>query len=289
MIVTADWHLQMYPPKCRTETEAEWIVHQHSRIRWIIQKANELKQDLYIAGDIMDKAISSPLLTRMFIELMNELDGICYIMPGNHCLPNHSLEQEDRASYGILSALAKGNGNIRTIDQSPYAYVPYGQEKWVGKKNPKILFVHTLVFASQDTVPPGSGGITSRTLLGQYPGPSVIVTGDNHTKFKTQIGDRIHVNCGCITKRTISFQDQDLSIWMINEDTFEVQEIPIPDDSVLVRDSHLEAQEENEEKFKALVTILKDTGAMTLDFLGNLRDNRHSLSVEGKKVLEEVM
>lgn len=290
MIATADWHLQMAVPRCRQETEAEWFQHQARRLNWIVDMANSLNQDLYIAGDITDKAITSPAITRMFIMAMLRLKGTCYVMPGNHCLPNHSLDKMGESNYGILDAIAQGAGNIKTIDQSPYAYVPYGQDGvWLGKKVPQILFIHRLVFASQEDMPPNAEAITARSLLGLYPGPKVLVTGDNHTKFHAQMGGRSVVNCGCITKRTIDFQDKDLAIWMINEDTFEVQEIPIPDNSILVRDNHVEVRKENEEKFKALVEILKDAGAMTLDFLGNLRDNSNSLSAEGKAVLEEVV
>jgi len=289
MIVTADWHLQVAVPRVRQETEREWAIHQAERLDWIVDQANNLNQDLYIAGDITDKAITSPLITRMFIMAMTRLKGTCYVMPGNHCLPNHSLEKMDEANYGILDAIAHGSGNIKTIDQSPYAYVPYGKEEWLGKKFPKILFVHRLVFASQEDMPPSTEAITARSLLSIYTTPTVVVVGDNHTKFHAKIGERSVVNCGCVTKRSIDFQDKDLSIWMIDEDTFEVQEIPIPDDSALVRDSRVEAQKENEEKFLALVELLKSTGEMTLDFLGNLEQNKGSLSKEGQTVLEEVV
>jgi hypothetical protein len=289
MIVCSDLHLQITPPRCRTENEEQWLAYQRKMLQFLVSTANEHDTDLYIAGDITDKAITSPLITTMFINEMNKLKGLCYIMPGNHCLPNHSLLEMDKANYGILNAIAGGEGKIKTIDQSGYAYVPYGKTEWLGRKHPKILFVHRLVFESEATMPPSTEAITTAQLLDLYPEPRIMVTGDNHSTFVCVVGDRVHINCGCTTKRTIDFQDKDLAIYMINADIWDVRMIKIPDDSILVRDAHVEAQKENEEKFKALVDLLKDTGAMTLDYVANLQAKMGVLAPESKKVLEEVL
>jgi hypothetical protein len=290
MIVCSDLHLQVTPPRCRTENEEEWLKYQYNMLMFIVGQANKVSDDVYIAGDITDKAVTSPRITTLFLRAMRQLTGTCYIMPGNHCLPNHSMAEIDKASYGILNELAQGTGNIKTIDQSPYAYVPYGEVGWKGNYDPSILFIHRLAFASTAEKPPFSTeAITSRELLELYPKPRILVTGDNHTKFITQMDGRTHINCGCTTKRTIDFQDKELAIYRINSTTFSVQVIPIPDDSVLVRDAHTEAQKESENKFKELVEMLKDTGTMTLDYVGNLRAGMHVLSKDAQKRLEALL
>jgi hypothetical protein len=75
----------------------------------------------------------------------------------------------------------------------------------------------------------------------------------------------------------------------VNEKTLDIEVIPLPDVSVLVVDSFVEAKKESEGKFKDLVSMLQTTGAMTLDYVGNLKEGIGQISDGGQKILEEVL
>lgn len=275
MIACSDFHLGEKTKtnlRCRSETPEEWMDYQRNRLKWIVEQANRDGEDLYIAGDIFDKALSPSSITTMFIEEMNKLFGTCYIMPGNHCLPNHSMKEMYKSSYGTLNAMAgNDNSKIRSIEDSPYAFVPYDDPtQTIGNRKSRILFIHRLVFASVKDMPPGDHGIAARDLLNEYPDYDLLICGDNHTRFIKEIGGRTVLNCGCVTKRAIDFQDKELAIYHVDEKTFDIEVIPIPDDSLLIEDSYVEAKKESEEKFKDLVVRLQETGAMTLDYVENL-------------------
>lgn len=291
MIAAADIHLQLKPPRCRTESEADWLEYQRRILRFIVDTANEQNDDLYLVGDIFDKAVSSPAMVRMFIEEMSRLRGTCYIMAGNHDLPEHSFDELYRSSYGVLEAMGHHpEFRIKSISESGHAYVPFGGVKPIGNKENGILFVHQFIVESNDDIIPGMTATTARTLAGDYPEFDLIICGDNHHSFRKNVKGQTILNCGCVSKRNIDFKDAELCIWRINEEEgLEIQRIPIPDTSVLVRDAAVEAKKESEEKFSELVALLKETGAMTLDYVANLRGKAHVLGERPRRELLEVV
>ena len=292
MIVASDIHLQLTPPRCRQENEEEWIAHQLNRLKTIVAIANEANEDLYIAGDIFDKAYSHPVLVTLFLTAIGELDGACYIMAGNHDLPNHAHEEMRRSSYGVLSSLfGHPDSKVKSIGSSPYLMIPYGEDpdEYANGSSP-IVFLHQYVVVREEDIPPGAEGVCAEVLLKSFPSRKVFICGDNHHGFcKTTIKGRSVVNCGCVTKRTIDFQDEELAVWRINESTFEVTRIALADDSVLVRDSYAEAKKESEEKFQELIALLDKSGKIELDYVMNLKNKIHVLSADARKELEDIL
>jgi hypothetical protein len=289
MIVSADLHLQLVPPRCRIEGEDGWLGYQDARLRRIVDIANENGEDLYWVGDIFDRAYSPHILISMFIDAMQGLDRSCYIMAGNHDLPNHSWEDVNRSAYGVLSALAQtGTNKIKLIGSSPYNFIPFGKDGYFDNGS-GVLFIHRFVVPTKNDVPPGAEAVTAKYLVEEYPEAKLIICGDNHHKFVKTVVDSTVLNCGCCTKRNIDFKDLDLSVWRINEETLDITEIPLHDKSKLVVDSSIVAQQESEGKFMELVSLIKTTGHMTLDYVANLQEKKHILNEPARKILEEII
>jgi DNA repair exonuclease SbcCD nuclease subunit len=287
MILTADLHLRMSVPRCRKETEEEWLRVQEDTLKFIAS----FKDDIVIAGDIFHKPISNTQLSTIFLSsFLNRKYG-AFIMPGNHDVVEGSFEDIKKSSYGTIQSAIQLEGCLQEIEDSSRSYVLPGTEVIHGKDT-DILFMHQLVYRSEGDIPPGATGITARNLLKKYPEYRIICVGDNHQHFMYEKGDRVVLSPGCVTKQDVSFKDTVLKMFHIDNDCRinSISEIELPDRGELVDDSYIISQREREGRMETYVEALEkmDTD-FSLDFRKNAWQTKSMLSPEAVNLLSELL
>lgn len=290
MIFTADWHIRGDVPRCRMETEEEWLEHQRSVIRFIVKTANDRNEALGIVGDIFHTPVVSQKAFNMVLSELLDLKHGAYIMAGNHDMYKRTLDLGN-TSYEALSIWASKDMFISNLD-SLIQVAQYGDtEKKTWEKDVPVIAVHECCFPAEASIPPGAEAVLPQELLGRYKGFNVIVVGDQHHPFHHKHGARSVVNCGCITKQSGAFKDVDLFIWDINLETYEIEQIPLPADVGVVSDSHIVAADERAERLGAFVEKLKsvEASADSLDFRARLLadDRKATLTTTARNLLQE--
>lgn len=279
--VTADLHLRLDVPQCRGETEEEWLALQRKSLHELM-----CEDTIVIAGDIFHRAVSSPKLVNMFINRM--MGELVHIMAGNHDIQMRNPDTSG-TSYGTLEHFFNP---VHLL----YDIVPYGEEEvkkrveWLGYESP-ILFIHRLVFPSQDAIPPGSDGISARQLLKLYPDYKIIVAGDNHDGFIYEHEGRKVLVPGSMTIQSAKALDRKCYFYDINEETFEITKHLYPDTGEMVTRGHLDKVDERDERLTAFVEALKKGGEVSFDFEANVvtaLDNEE-IKEGTKQTVKEIM
>jgi hypothetical protein len=266
IIVTGDFHLRLSVPRCRTQTEQEWLAHQRSVIDSIVSMANLEDADLYINGDIFDKPIAHPSVVHMVVEALGFIRNTVYIGYGNHDLAVRSKDVSI-TSYGILDKMCDNVKWIKRI-QNKQAWVPFGEENPIGRGD--VLFLHELTVEKMEDAKFFEAR-SAKELLRTYPDYKFIVTSDNHKSFAVTYQDRVLLNPGCITKQNASYKDVKLLVYLIDLNTNSWEPIYLPEDNDVVDDSYLTQEHERDERLSAFVESLKAGGELSLSFRDNVK------------------
>jgi DNA repair exonuclease SbcCD nuclease subunit len=283
LIITSDLHLRASVPRCRTETEEEWYNVQEEALAFLYSFGDPV----LIAGDIFHHYNPGNKILDLFLSFA--LKHETYIMMGNHDARNGVLDPD--SGYGVLTRIIDGGGTCLHHMWDHSACIPYGEsEIRKGVIINEILSLHTLTFPSANSGPPGTKFVTARSLLDQYPDYGLIVTGDNHSHFLFEKGDRKVLNPGCLTKQSVIYKDKTLQCFRILI-SGELVELDLPDKGELVDDSYIVTEHEREDRYNKLVETLKIDGEMTFDFKDNvysvLKDNH--LGNETVDVIKELL
>jgi predicted phosphodiesterase len=282
LIITSDLHLRSSVPRCRTETEEEWIAAQDMSLAFLYSH----DQPVFIAGDIFHHYNPGNRILDLFLSYALKHDT--YIMMGNHDARNGVLDPD--SGYGVLTRIIDGGGTSLHHIWGHYACIPFGEEEIRGKRDKSdFLFLHTLTFPSANAGPPGTKFVTARSLLDQYPDYPILVTGDNHSHFLFEKGERKVLNPGCLTKQSVAYKDKVLKCFMVLGDN--VTELDLPDKGELVDDTYIVAEHERESRYNELVETLKLDGEMTFDFKSNVYSalSKNDLGKGTEDVIKELL
>jgi DNA repair exonuclease SbcCD nuclease subunit len=283
MIVAADLHLRSDVPRCRAETETEWLMFQSYCLDLIMQH----DEPIFIAGDIFDKARVHDRVVSMFIGSLRGNSKVA-IMPGNHDMEYRSPNMLN-TSYGILDTLCGISDTLYSIETF-HNMLPYGKttkEDIKGDTISDILFLHTLTFEKEDDVPFGVKHYdTAESLLRKYP-HKIIVVGDMHKPWAVKKGNRLVINCGSMTIQSVNEADYTHGYWKVNEDTLQHSFHELPKGRI-VEDKFLEKQAAKDERITAFVESLKGKETITLDFFQNVKNRLTKVgnNTINKKVME---
>lgn len=206
-ILCSDLHLTLQQPACRADTE--WMGLQEHYLGWLRETAKGIP--VICAGDIFDRWNIVPELINFALEHLP--DGMICV-PGQHDLPNHSLQQVHRSGYGVL---AKAGKIIDLSDGAPYSnghFVAHGfawnaeLRQRVPLKNNRlesllhIAVIHKYMWLGDDSKYPGAPESSSfascKSILKTY---NAVVIGDNHKHWKTDYPGTAVMNCGTFIRR----------------------------------------------------------------------------------------
>lgn len=293
-ISTADWHLREDVPRCRVETQEEWVNHQLNMLAWLSDLAAE-KEALFIlaSGDLFQRPRCPEWFFNRILDVMIKSKVPWLLELGNHDMDKRDPDMR-KTSYGILEQITK-------IKQDPpvflnardkIAFVPYKETEVQGVG--PVLTLHTFLQKPGDSNVHVSG-TTPRTLLAKYPDYTAICVGDHHAHFSYEREGRVVVNPGALTIQNVELKNEVMGVYLVEVgDTAKATSIPFPADTAeLVDDAYIEldkAREGRLAEFSEKMAGVESSAGSTLDFearvltrVQELRSNdQMEVSVEAK-------
>jgi hypothetical protein len=211
-IFCSDIHFSHNPPIARSN-EPDWYAAMERPFKELINLAYNHQCPVFIAGDIFDKWKSPPELISFVINLFRTFAYGIYTIPGQHDLPDHSIEQIEKSAYWTLhSAIECDMGgayclydnvfheNIKWFNV--YSF-PYGKEITpLDKKNMflNVAVCHAYIWSELGNYNPESNYISK--FAEKLDGYDFAFFGDNHLPFIGRAGNCTVVNCGGFYRRT---------------------------------------------------------------------------------------
>ena len=263
-LITADWHLRADRPRCRTDED--WIRTQGEILAAIVEAANTRGCPVCAIGDLFHSPQVPSRILGLALSVVFSVHYGLYVIAGQHDLPYHNWDNVGTASFGILRILQDAEHVHHLHDLGRAAH--FGQEI-AGPEN-GIVFVHQLTFPDVKDMPPNVDAMTAAETLDAHPGARWIFTGDYHRAFHYEHNGRHVVNPGCITRQAADFKDYQPRVCYVDTEVGTVEWIDLPDVSPVVVDEYLRDEQAREDRITAFVESVRNSGTMSLDFLGNL-------------------
>ena len=208
LIFTADWHVRPDTPMCRKD---DFIETMKDKILFVFKLAQVHNCPIVIAGDLGhrpgDRNWPNWLLEWFINHIVCGIIPI-FAIPGQHDLPNHSLDRISESGFGVLCA-ADALTFLDDIHHKgthlfgfPWkekmdGFVP--EEKLRYEKR-RIAVTHQMII--DKPLWPGQEAPQWKSVLKKHKHFDVIVSGDNHQPFVGKLGNRILVNPGSLMRTT---------------------------------------------------------------------------------------
>jgi DNA repair exonuclease SbcCD nuclease subunit len=258
-VACSDIHLSDKAPVARMG-EPDWHGKQKDALDFIVDTAHVADVPLIVAGDLFHVARSTPAMEILAMDCLSRDELI--MIPGQHDLPNHSIDNAGRSSYGVLTRYLDDMGCFSISQRSPfpcYTSYPYGAER--GPCEPlngiNVAVMHDLVWRGKPPYPGAPEDGNTKNLVKSMPGYDFIVAGDNHKGFSCKVGDTTVVNCGSMMRRSADQEDYKPRCYVLYDDgSVEPRYLPIEDD-VFTRE-HRDTQKAKDARVEAFVSHLQD-------------------------------
>ena len=216
-VACADIHLSHSPPQARA-AEPDWYAAMRRPLEQLHAVSEEHQAPIVCAGDIFHKWNSPAELINFSLKYWPP-DTV--VIPGQHDLPNHRLEDVDKSVYWTL---VQGHGQIRGLEYGGEytalpgnAFVvgfPWGTEvgdvlrgrvPGMGRERGRVLLIaliHAYVWSNKTNA---YLGVTPQAAVpgwkDRLAGYDVAVFGDNHKPFEAKAGGCRVFNCGGFMRR----------------------------------------------------------------------------------------
>jgi DNA repair exonuclease SbcCD nuclease subunit len=278
-ILTADWHLRDTAPSCREQEE--FMSSQWNKVNFITHLQQKYDCPVLHAGDLFDNWKPSPfLLAQTLINLPQHFHTIY----GNHDLPQHSLELQNKTGIHVLYTAYR----LKLFHGLHWLQEPNNYQEYVTTiKGRKILLRH--IMTHQGSKPfPGSNDTPAGGLLRskKYKGIDLIVTGHNHKSFVEEYNGNLLVNPGAITRQDSDEGDVIPCVYLYYAETNSVRRVDLPClTGVVSKPENVQRTEDRTERISAFINKLEG-GVMTdLDFDKNLESFYSKNNIE-KEIIQ---
>jgi DNA repair exonuclease SbcCD nuclease subunit len=280
-ICTSDWHLSHKPPVWRSN-EPDWYAAMQRPLDEINNLVKKYKCKVFCAGDIFDKWNSPPELINW---TMQHIPPDVYSIPGQHDIPNHNIREMKKSAYRTLCMGREIICNLHpeTYDTFPFMIDDANVEIWAwpfGKQLKSIPVDNTFAIAlvhdyawipgfSYPNAPKEKHlFMKSQHLInGKYYGYDVIVYGDNHKSFQTQIGKTTIFNCGTLMRRKSDEENYKPQVGLLYSDgSVEPHYLDISRDKHLAAEEAKPREQMEELDMDELADELRKLGSSALDF-----------------------
>ncbi len=207
-ILLADIHLSLNPPVWRS-AEPNWFEAMKRPILEVKALQEKYNCPIIAAGDIFNTWYSPPEVINFALEYLPYM----YAIPGQHDLPMHDYEDIKKSAYWTLvkadkildmSTTNMLIGKYGMIQGFPFGYKITPCAKLEGNLDIAVAHDYKWIPGSSYSHADKNDDISNKQPLrkgGKYKGYDIIVYGDNHQGFKTQIGKTQIFNCGSLMRR----------------------------------------------------------------------------------------
>lgn len=272
-ILCSDIHLSSRAPIARS-AEPDWFLAMDRQLAQLRKLQKKFQCPVICAGDIFDRWYSTPELINFALD---QLPDDMYAVPGQHDLPDHSMQEIHRSAYWTLVQAGKVKNIERRTELSDILLYGFGwgdELQHVPKndrkdKRIKLAVVHRYCWYTKRTCYPGAPKEgQADNILEALKGIDAVVTGDNHKGFCTeeQTGPYL-INPGTFFRRKIDEKDHAPNVGLLHRDgIIETHLLNCKDDKFIDVDKGLELLEKGLD-LTELVDDLKSLGNGTLDFV----------------------
>ena len=276
IILAADLHLTAETPVCRTD---DYIEAQFEKLNFLIDWANQLNADIYIAGDLFDRSREPKWFEIKIKYILNQLNAHLEItaIPGQHDLPNHNIKNILDSSLGIIWQ----SFSSLNVYEAPL--------ETVCKIKPFIRMTHQLIYKNKkihDTVK----SIKAKKLLKEFTDCEIILSGDNHQTFIEEYEGRFLVNPGSMMRKTAAQYDHEPCFFVYDILTKELEQIFFPIESAekVMTLGHLEKKEAKDQRLENFIKHVRDGYEITFTLDKNF-ENYFKKNKTRKSVKEIIM
>lgn len=284
-IICSDIHLRDSSPICRTD---DFIETQTRKLKWLSDLQEKYNVPILCGGDLFNYWKPSPWLLGYALR---NLPNNIVVVPGQHDLPAHNLDNIDKSGIQVLADAGKiklivnPEKDYFTIGKHEVVGFPWGASWKMACDGPKIAIIHYGVYESKPHYPGaevsgGSAKYVLNKLLDDY---DLVISGDNHLSFTYTSGKRTLVNPGSFMRTSASQIDHQPSVYLWDEKTNLVERVYVPIEKGVISREHIEELQERDERLEAFVSQLKPTTELTVNFRKNLQSHI-SLNKVSKKV-----
>jgi len=301
-ILSADYHLSHKPPVWRSN-EPDWYAAMQRPLDEIRELSDKYKCPVLCAGDIFDKWNSPPELINWVIQLLRKtgepFGPTFYSIPGQHDIPNHNFDEIKRSAYETICKTAIcdlpcGEGaleNIASQEMTIWPF-PFGFKIRPEKRETKFLkvaLVHNYVWMPGHSYPNAPKekqiplyGKHNKNMVGdKYFGYDVIIYGDNHKGFQTQIGKTTIFNCGTLMRRKSDEENYRPMVGLLYSDgSVEPHYLDISKDKHLTAEEAKPREQVEELDMDELADELRKLGSSALDFADAVKQYCQSKGVD---------
>jgi len=247
------------------------------------------------AGDIFDKWNSPAELINW---AMLHLPPRMYVIPGQHDLPEHNIDNIYRSAYETLVRANKiknieyeqgefecGFGMFeQVVDPDMFLWgFPFGTLFFANEyksKNLKIAIVHDYVWIGKHKYPnaPEEKRLqqiakADKFIKHKFYGYDVIVYGDNHKGFWTKVDDTVVFNCGTLMRRKSDELDYKPMVGLLYSDgSVKPHHLDISKDVHLTVDEVKETEALEEIDMEVFAEELRKLGSSALDFAEAMKE-----------------
>lgn len=275
-IMVSDIHLSLEPPIARSG-EPDWLEAQKRQLDQLYFLAEEkYGVPILCAGDLFHSwKVSPELINFALINLPNNM----YCIPGQHDLPNHSLDQMNRSGFGVMVKTGKINylapnewWRVETPNQYinvkgfPWGYTPTSSKTALHThgNDLKVAMVHAYCWDNTHGYP----GADKSTYVGKYDlkGFDVALFGDNHQQFLTKNKKTTVFNHGCFIQRASNERHFTPRVGLLHEDgSVSLHTLNTSKDVWLPEEKALRL-EETTTNIKGLLRMMDSLGDSSEDF-----------------------
>lgn len=290
-ILTADWHIRADTPVCRID---DYLTAMMKKVYFIFDLAKTHACPILIAGDLGHKPQWPNWLLRKFIHATNVFKRPdILVVPGQHDLPNHNVEQWGMSGLGVLVSAKRVEMllcGLHTIygtlgiDAFPYGHNIYCTHTTVGTDR-FIAMAHQMVI--DKPLWPGQEAPKGHQLLKEFPEYDLILTGDNHKPFIAKSEGRLLVNPGSMMRMTTDQADHEprVYLWSARDNTVEPAYLPITKRGI-ISTKHLETNDKRVRR-EAFFERVREDVEIGLSFERNVEEHLKQQSIQ-KRVKEKV-
>jgi len=211
IVCTADWHININTPVSRLPGYQQ---QQFDKIAWVLEYCQQSKSDLYIAGDLFEKAREPRRLLNIYLKLFADHSNVnIYACAGQHDQLWHA---RDLADTNIQILFASGMVNHIGSD--------WGADL-LEHKDEGILLAHYCVTDKPNKFIEYS--VTANAFMNMVAN-RIVITGDYHIAHYLKIGDRLLLNPGSIMREASDTINRKPSIYLLDITNLDFEKIYIP-------------------------------------------------------------
>lgn len=260
-ILSADWHLRLDTPTCRTDNleATQW-----RKVEWVSGLQRIHNCPVLHAGDLFHHWRPSPYLLSKTIEYLPDQFHTVY---GNHDLPQHNIEEAVKSGVHTLERA----GRLTVLDGTHWGDKPTGRSFYFVNADRLGLVWHVMTYQMQK---PWQGIKVTKAggLLRKYPEYDLIVTGDNHQAFVEEHQGRVLVNPGSLMRQAADQIDFKPRVYLYYAQENEVKAVYIPISREDVTRDHLERSQERDDRIDAFIEKINSDWIASMSFEDNLEE-----------------